>query len=111
VIDSLLFLEVFPAGSPLRVIDIGSGAGLPGIPVKIARPEDTIVLVESRAKKAAFLREAVRLIRLPGITVHEGRIEEIAGDPEHCGRYDVVVMRLSGGRLGTALRLARGGGA
>ncbi|MEK6815525.1 MAG: 16S rRNA (guanine(527)-N(7))-methyltransferase RsmG [Nitrospirota bacterium] len=112
VIDSLLFLEVFPAGSPLRVIDIGSGAGLPGIPVKIARPEDTIVLVESRAKKAAFLREAVRLIRLPGITVHEGRIEEIAGDPEHCGRYDVVVMRAVSPEdwLGTALRLARGGG-
>lgn len=112
VIDSLLFLEVFPAGFPLRVIDIGSGAGLPGIPVKIARPEDTIVLVESRAKKAAFLREAVRLIRLPGITVHEGRIEEIAGDPEHCGRYDVVVMRAVSPEdwLGTALRLARGGG-
>lgn len=112
LIDSLLFLEVFPAGPPLRVVDLGSGAGLPGIPVKIARPEDTIVLVESRAKKAAFLREAVRLIRLPGITVHEGRIEEIAGDPEHCGRYDVVVMRAVSPEdwLRTALRLARGGG-
>lgn len=112
LIDSLLFLEVFPAGSPLRVVDLGSGAGLPGIPIKIARPEDTIVLVESRAKKAAFLREAARLIRLPGITVHEERIEEIAGDPDHCGRYDVVVMRAVSPEdwLGTALRLARGGG-
>ncbi|MBI1865603.1 MAG: 16S rRNA (guanine(527)-N(7))-methyltransferase RsmG [Nitrospirae bacterium] len=112
LIDSLLFLDVFPAGSPLRVVDLGSGAGLPGIPVKIARPEDTVVLVESRAKKAAFLREAVRVTRLPGITVHEGRIEEIAGDPDHGGRYDVVVMRAVSPEdwLRTALRLARGGG-
>lgn len=112
VVDSLLFLEVIPAGSPLRVLDLGSGAGLPGIPVKIARPEDTIVLVESRARKTAFLREAVRLVGLPGITVHEGRAEVMAGDPEHCGRYDVVVMRAVSPEdwLGTALRLTRAGG-
>ncbi|OGW62400.1 MAG: 16S rRNA (guanine(527)-N(7))-methyltransferase RsmG [Nitrospirae bacterium RBG_16_64_22] len=122
LVDSLLFLEVFPSGAPLRVIDLGSGAGLPGIPVKIARPDDTVVLVESRAKKASFLREAVRVIRLPGVAVYEGRIEEIAGDQEHGGRYDVVVMRavspedwlrtaLSCVRIGGRVILSRGKGA
>ena len=57
--ESLYLAERLPKG-PLRVIDIGSGAGFPGIPVAIYRPECTVDLVESHQRKAVFLREAAR---------------------------------------------------
>lgn len=77
-----------PAGMQ-SVLDWGSGAGLPGIPIQIARPELSVTLAESRTKKAAFLQEAVRELGLSRAAVHVGRAEDLpASQP-----FDVVVLR------------------
>ena len=92
-LDSLLFLRVLPArlGS---LLDLGSGAGLPGIPIKIVRPEIQLVLLESRQRRASFLSNAVRELALERVSVVSGRAEEFA---EELGeRFDAVVMRCAG---------------
>jgi 16S rRNA (guanine527-N7)-methyltransferase len=66
-LDSLLLLPHLPETA--RLLDIGSGAGFPGLPLKIVRPGLTIDLVEATAKKASFLKEAVRRLGLSGINV------------------------------------------
>ena len=69
-----LFLARHLPPEPLKVADIGSGAGLPGLPVAIVRPDCFVTLMESRQKKAAFLREASR--NLKNVAVFAGRAEE-----------------------------------
>ncbi len=59
-----------------RLADVGSGAGFPGIPLKLALPALAVVLIESNAKKAAFLAEAIRELGLDGAEVHRGRFED-----------------------------------
>ena len=92
-LDSLLFLRVLPArlGS---LLDLGSGAGLPGIPIKIVRPEIQLVLLESRQRRASFLSSAVRDLALERVSVVSGRAEELA--EELAQRFDAVVMRCAG---------------
>ncbi len=75
------------------VIDIGTGGGLPGLPLKIARPELEITLVEANRKKAQFLREAVADLGLAGITVICGRAEELARDAAHRETYALALAR------------------
>ncbi|HKT81391.1 MAG TPA: 16S rRNA (guanine(527)-N(7))-methyltransferase RsmG [Vicinamibacterales bacterium] len=58
-------------------VDLGSGGGSPAVPLKIVRPDLNLEMVESRARKVAFLREACRQLKLDGALVHEGRIEEL----------------------------------
>lgn len=60
-----------------RLADVGSGGGFPGLPVKIARPEVDLVLIESNLRKAAFLSEVIRTLDLPGVRVLNKRMEEI----------------------------------
>jgi 16S rRNA (guanine527-N7)-methyltransferase len=72
----------------LTLIDFGSGAGFPGIPIALVRPEILVTLGESQAKKAAFLREAVRSLEL-NASVFDGRIE--AMPPAQ--KFDVVTLR------------------
>jgi len=67
----------FPFGS--RVIDLGSGAGFPGIPIKLVRPDLKVVLVESKRKKVLFLRQVIEKLSLQRIDVVQGRIEEMEG--------------------------------
>ena len=62
-----------------RVVDIGSGAGFPGLPLAIARPDLQVTLVEPRGKKCAFLRHVVRTVGLSNAAVFEGRIQEVGG--------------------------------
>jgi 16S rRNA (guanine527-N7)-methyltransferase len=69
------------------LLDYGSGAGLPGIPIAICRPEIRVTLAEAHGKKASFLREALRVLDLEG-EVYDGRVEAM---PE--GRFDAVAMR------------------
>jgi 16S rRNA (guanine527-N7)-methyltransferase len=69
------------------LLDYGSGAGLPGIPIAICRPEISVTLAEAHGKKASFLREALRLLSLEG-EVYDGRVETM---PER--RFDAVTMR------------------
>jgi 16S rRNA (guanine527-N7)-methyltransferase len=75
-LDSLAILP-YVAGATLA--DLGSGAGLPGIPLAIAAPSRETLLVDSNGKKARFLREAVRRLDLKHVRVAEGRVEDVGG--------------------------------
>lgn len=75
-LDSLLYLNVMPHGE-IKVADIGSGAGFPGIPIKIIRPEIKMYLVEPSGKKSAFLRHIIKFLQLQNIEVIEERVENI----------------------------------
>jgi len=108
--DSLLFLYVLPRDAR-RVADLGSGAGFPGIPIKIVRPELQIALIESRERRVSFLSAVIRELGLLGTEVIPGRAESVAA--ELSGSYDAVVMRCAGSMeavLPAALLLARSGG-
>ncbi len=85
IIESIVFERNLPAEIK-TLLDFGSGAGLPGIPVALCRPEVRVTLAESQGKKAAFLREAVRVLGLSA-TVHAGRAEALAE------QFDCVAMR------------------
>ncbi len=80
-------------GSRIRLIDVGSGAGLPGIPLKIAQPSLQVTLVDSTGKKVAFCEEVIRDLQLVGIRALKGRAEELARQPQHREQYDVAVAR------------------
>ena len=82
-----------PSDHAIRLIDLGTGAGLPGIPLKIARPRLDITLVDGTGKKVDFCRQVIRELGLEGITALKGRAEELAHQVGHRGRYDVAVAR------------------
>lgn len=86
LLDSLTVLP-YLAGD--EIADIGSGAGLPGIPLALARPGKRVTLIESNGKKAAFLRHAVRALSLGNVTVIQQRVE----DYKPARGYDSVVCR------------------
>ena len=92
-LDSLLFLKLLPS-SVRSLGDVGSGAGLPGLPIKIVRREIDVVLIESRRRRAMFLTSAIRVMKLGGARVAEGRVESLGA--ELGGRLDAVVMRCAG---------------
>ncbi len=94
-LDSLAAAPLVPADA--RVADIGSGAGLPGIPLAICRPDLAVALVESVAKKVRFLEHAAAELGLANVRVCHGRAESL--DPLACA---VVLSRLTGD-LGTCL--------
>jgi 16S rRNA (guanine527-N7)-methyltransferase len=89
-LDSLLYLKLVPEG-PLKIADAGSGAGFPGIPIKIIRPETDISLIESSRKKSAFLRHLIRTLKLPKVNVIEKRLEALC--KKDIMDYDVLVSR------------------
>jgi 16S rRNA (guanine527-N7)-methyltransferase len=73
LLDSLAILSFVPAGS---LLDVGSGGGMPGIPLAIACPELQVTLLDSNSKKAAFLQQAAIELGLANISVHGGRVEQ-----------------------------------
>jgi len=80
-----------PTGA--KAFDIGAGGGLPGIPLKIVRPDISIVLCDSIAKKIKAVTEFIRDLGLKGIEGVTGRAEDLARSPEHRKQYDIVVSR------------------
>ena len=102
VLDALHVAQFVGPGS--RVADLGSGAGFPGLPLAIARPAATVVLVEPRRKRANFLRDVLRAARLHNAAVEEARVEDLHG--VLAGGCDVVVSRAVWG-LDVFLALAR----
>ena len=76
-----------------RVVDVGSGAGFPGLPLKLAFPHLELHLVESVGKKTAFLEHLTALLRLDGVTVHTGRAETLARDPALRDSFDMALVR------------------
>lgn len=91
LVEPLQAAELIPIDSPLVCVDVGSGGGSPAIPVALARPSIRLVMVESVAKKTAFLREAVRVVDLDHAEVLTARAEEIA--LERRGTADLVLLR------------------
>lgn len=92
-LDSLLFLKVLPK-TARSLVDIGSGAGIPGIPIKIVEPSLAVTLVESRQRRVSFLRAVVRELGLRGVEVVGERLESLVDTLR--GRFDVATMRCSG---------------
>jgi 16S rRNA (guanine527-N7)-methyltransferase len=89
VLNSAVVAPLLAAGE--SVVDVGSGAGLPGIPLALARPDCTFVLLEPLARRAAFLEEVVADLRLaPQVSVVRGRAEEVV---RAIGPFDVAVAR------------------
>jgi 16S rRNA (guanine527-N7)-methyltransferase len=89
-----------------NLLDLGSGAGFPGIPIALCRPEISVTLAESQGKKAAFLREAGRVLGKPFV-VHAGRAETLPGG------FDCVTLRAvdrMNEAVGAAARLLSSGG-
>jgi 16S rRNA (guanine527-N7)-methyltransferase len=76
-----------------QLIDVGSGAGLPGVPLKILWPDIRLVLLDSTAKKAAFLYNLKQKLRLNDVEIVVGRAEEVAHDSHYREKFDVVLSR------------------
>ncbi|MGH3539193.1 MAG: 16S rRNA (guanine(527)-N(7))-methyltransferase RsmG, partial [Pseudonocardiaceae bacterium] len=89
LLNSAVLAELVPQGC--RVLDVGSGAGLPGIPLALARPDLSIVLLEPMARRVAWLREVVTALGLT-VEVHRGRAEDPVVRAE-LGGNDVVTAR------------------
>lgn len=95
-LDALLFLRLVPAdwhARPLRVIDVGAGAGIPGIPLLIMRPHWRGVLLDSVGKKVQFMNAALEALGLAGSMAMHGRAEDLARDGTHRDGYDLSVAR------------------
>lgn len=86
LLDSLVVLPYLPAGA---LLDVGTGPGLPGIPIAIAEPSRPVTLLEANGKKTRFLRQARLELGLENIEVAEVRLEHYASDP----RFAVIICR------------------
>ena len=95
VVDSLTVLRFIAAGS--SVVDVGSGAGLPGVPLKVADPSLALTLVEARRRRVFFLREVIRQLGLRRVEALWGRMEPGQGGVVAGRTFDVAVARGVGG--------------
>ena len=93
VFDSLQYCRAIEPG--FRVMDIGSGAGFPGIVLKIIFPQLQLALVESQRKRCSFLETVVRDLEMEQVTVFNARADDISGN--QAGQFDVVVFRAVSG--------------
>jgi 16S rRNA (guanine527-N7)-methyltransferase len=89
LLDSLAVLPHLPMRSGLRVADVGSGGGLPGIPLALARPDWHVTLIDSGQKKTAFLSQAAIELPLPNVDVVTARVENVVPSLP----FDVVISR------------------
>lgn len=94
IFDSLQYAKAInPRG---KTIDIGSGSGFPGVPIKILYSGLDLTLVESRRKRANFLRELIRTMNWEEISVVHGRAEDLGRKKGYFGKFDVVLFRAVG---------------
>ena len=112
-LDSLLFLRHLEGAPVASLIDVGSGAGFPAVPLAAARPGLRVVAMDSRKMKMDFLAEAATAVPLPNLTAIHGRAEELALRAPHAGAYDMATARALGSlaaSVGFALPFVRPGG-
>jgi 16S rRNA (guanine527-N7)-methyltransferase len=93
ILDSLSCFLFEPLGEAKHLADVGSGGGLPGLPIKLAAPHVRVTLVEGTAKKARFLRRTLETLSLDGATVVNERAEQVGRAGEHREGYDVTTAR------------------
>ena len=89
LLDALAVVPHLPATAGLRMLDVGSGGGVPGIPLAIARPDMHVVMVDSNHKKAAFLMQAAIELKLSNVESHAVRVEDFAPTAP----FDIVISR------------------
>lgn len=92
-IDSLALVRATSLSGKAKILDMGTGAGFPGIPLKIAFPELELVLLDSLNKRIKFLQEVIDHIGLTGIEAYHGRAEEFAKKEDFREQFDLVVSR------------------
>ena len=92
-LDSLSIAAVMDLNQVKSVIDVGTGAGFPGMVLKIAFPHLQITLLDSLNKRVRFLNDVIQALQLEGITAIHGRAEETGRMPEHREQYDLCVSR------------------
>lgn len=92
-LDSLMVAKIIDMGKIKSMMDIGTGAGFPGVPVKIMFPDTKSVLLDSLNKRVKFLEETFELLKLSNISVIHGRAEEYAKNKEYRERFDLCVSR------------------
>jgi 16S rRNA (guanine527-N7)-methyltransferase len=92
-LDSLSCVLAWKSNPPNRLIDVGTGAGFPGIPLRIIYPNLKLTLVESVGKKATFCQHMVRVLGLENVDVIQARAEELGQNLNHREKYDYAVAR------------------
>lgn len=92
LLEPIVATRQFPAPD-VAVMDVGSGGGSPAIPMKLAMPASRLTMVEAKARKSAFLREAVRTLGLDNTCVETSRYEELLAKPELHEAFDLLSLR------------------
>lgn len=90
-VDCLAVVNMIPESA--RVLDAGTGGGFPGLPIKIVRPDLSIVLVDSVRKKTSFLNYTIGKLNLHNIQAVHGRLEDLGDQSPYRGNFDVVICR------------------
>ena len=92
-LDSLSVLKMVPMTPGLKVIDVGTGAGFPGLPLRIVAPNIKMALMEATGKKTQFLEHVCTQLKFTNVKVVHARAEDAGQDPAHREQYDLVVAR------------------
>jgi 16S rRNA (guanine527-N7)-methyltransferase len=85
--------DVVPPTQPFHLLDVGTGAGFPGIPLKLVAPQLKVTLMDGTGKKILFLRELVAKLGLKDVEVVQGRAEEVGNSPDYRAQFDLVTAR------------------